>query len=314
LFFDDSKAHMTKAPRRLLLNDEGNSALHYLDLDAPERSWSFSGAGRDLQLIGGERVLRSTPTGFVELDLNDGKLLREVALSGTTGIESARRLPNGNSLVLGNGASGIFIWELDRDGRPLTSRSLLGAGLEKGRLLRHSADDTLLFCSETAGKRLVHEADFAGGVRTLFEIPSHVAADSMVKVLRLAPDRLVVSTGYAASLIEIDTLHRQVTRIIGGKTQPEPSGLRRALSPHFFSGYQLLADGSYLVANWQGHGPSHAGDGYQVLSYTPDGTLSWCFDQAEFPHMASLNNVIALDGLDTSRLHDERAGNLAPLN
>ena len=67
---------MSKAPRRLLLNDEGSSALHYLDLDAPSRSWKFSGAGRDLQLIGGERVLRSTPTGFVELDLNSVKCLR----------------------------------------------------------------------------------------------------------------------------------------------------------------------------------------------------------------------------------------------
>jgi hypothetical protein len=50
------------------------------------------------------------------------------------------------------------------------------------------------------------------------------------------------------------------------------------------------------------------------LSYDSDGTLTWCFDQAEFPHLTSLNNVIALDGLDTSRLHDERSGSLAPLN
>lgn len=305
---------MSKAPRRLLLNDEGSSALHLLDLDVPARSWRFSGAGRDLQLIGNDRILRSTPTGFIELDLSSGKLLREVALSLTSGIESARRLPNGNSLVLGNGPTGIFVWELDRDGRPLTSRSLLGAELEKGRMIRHTADDKLLFCSETAGRRLVHEADWSGGIRTLFEIPEGVAADSMVKALRVAPDRIVVSTGYAASLLEIDTARGVVLRSIGGKAQTEPSGLRRPLSPHFFSGYQLLADGSYLVANWQGHGPTHAGDGYQVLSYAPDGSLSWCFDQAEFPRLTSLNNVIALDGLDTSRLHDERSGTLAPVN
>ena len=305
---------MSIVPRRLLLNDEGSSALHYLDLDAPHRSWKFSGAGRDLQLIGGDRVLRSTPTGFVELDLNSGKCLREIALIGASGIESARRLPNGNSLVLGNNVSGIFVWELDRDGRPLQNRLLLGGGLEKGRMLRHTADDKFLFCSETAGKRLVHEADWASGVRTLFEIPAEVPADSMVKALRLANDRIVVSTGYAASLLEIDTVRGRVTRSIGGKTQPAPSGLRRSLLPHFFSGYQVLSDGGFLVANWQGHGPTHAGDGYQLLSYDSDGTLTWCFDQAEFPHLTSLNNVIALDGLDTSRLHDERSGTLAPLN
>jgi hypothetical protein len=248
------------------------------------------------------------------LDLNSGTCLREIALIGASGIESARRLPNGNSLVLGNSADGIFVWELDREGRPLQNRSLLGKGLEKGRMLRQTADDKLLFCSETAGKRLVHEADWVGGVRTLFEIPDDVPADSMVKALRLSPDRIVVSTGYAASLLEIDTLRGRVTRSIGGKTQPAPSGLRRPLSPHFFSGYQVLPDGSFLVANWQGHGPTHAGEGYQLLAYDSDGTLTWCFDQAEFPHLASLNNVIALDGLDTSRLHDERLGTLAPLN
>jgi hypothetical protein len=305
---------MSKAPRRLLLNDEGSSALHYLDLDAPGRSWTFAGPGRDLQLIGGERVLRSTPTGFVELALPTGKCLREIALVGAAGIESARRLPNGNSLVLGNGANGIFVWELDGDGRRLPNRSLLGAGLEKGRMLRHTADETFLFCSETAGKRLIHEADWVRGVRTLFEIPADVPADSMVKAVRVAPDRIVVSTGYAASLLEIDTARGRVERSIGGKAQPVPSGLRRPLSPHFFSGYQVLSDGGFLVANWQGHGPTHAADGYQVLSYDSDGTLTWCFDQTEFPQMTSLNNVIALDGVDTSRLHDERLGALAPLN
>jgi hypothetical protein len=304
---------MSKSPRRLLLNDEGSCAVHLLDLDEPARSWRFDGPGRDLQLIGEHRILRSTPTGFVELDLHTGKLVREVALSSTSGIESARRLPNGDSVVLGNGPSGIFVWQLDPDGRPLDSRSLLGPGLEKGRMIRHTADDKLLFCSETAGKRLVHEADWAGGIRTLFEIPEHVAADSMVKALRVAPDRIVVSTGYAASLLEIDTARGEVLRSIGGKAQAQPSGLRRPLSPHFFSGYQVTAEGGYLVANWQGHGPTHAGDGYQVLSYDSDGRLTWYFDQAEFPHMTSLNNVIALDGLDTSRLHDERFGPLAPV-
>jgi hypothetical protein len=301
-------------PRKLLLNDEGTSSLHYIDMDAPSRSWKLSGKGRDLQLIGGDRIMRSTPTGFVEIDLHTGKLLREVALSGASGIESARRLPNGNSLVLGNDDHGIFVWELDRTGRPLSTRSLLGAGLEKGRLLRHTADDKLLFCSETNGKRLVHEADWIAGVRTLVEIPADVPADSMVKALRIAKDRVVVSTGYAASLIELDTVSGRVTRSIGGKVQNEPEGLRRRLSPHFFSGYQMFVDGSFLVANWQGHGPTHAGDGYQLLSYAADGSLKWCFDQAEFPQMASINNVIALDGLDTSRLHDERAGVLQPLN
>jgi hypothetical protein len=304
---------MTTVPRRLLLNDEGSAAVHYLDLDAPAHSWTFKGPGRDLQLIGSGRVLRSTPTGFVELSLADGRLLREVTLPGLPGIESARRLPNGNSVVLGNGDNGIFVCELDSRGDPVSGRVLVGAGLLKGRLVRHTSANTLLFCSETDGKRVIHEASWGAGVKTLFQIPDDVPADSMLKAVRVAPDRLVVSAGYSASLLVIDSARGAVVQTIGGKAQPEPKGLRRLLSPNFFSGFQLLPGGGYLIANWQGHGPSHAPEGYQVLMYSADGALVWHFDQTEYPHMTSLNNVIALDGLDPSRLYDERNGVLEPV-
>lgn len=304
---------MSRAPRKLLLNDEGSSALHYLDLDAPARSWSSSGPGRDLQLIGAGRVLRSTPTGFVELALEGGAKLREVVLDSVTHIESARRQPDGHTVVLGSQPDGVLLCELDSEARVVSERRLFAPGLGKGRMVRHTREGTLLFCSETDGRHLVHEATWSGGIQTLFEVPATFPADSMVKALRLDASRLVVSSGYAASLLQIDTLRGQVVQTIGGKEQPEPTGLRRPLSPHFFSGYQLLPNGDYLIANWQGHGPSHARDGYQLLRYESDGTLVWCFDQTEYPHMTSLNNVIALDDLDASLLHDELRGCLAPV-
>jgi hypothetical protein len=299
---------MSKAPRRLLLNDEGSAAVHYLDLDTPGQGWTFSGPGRDLQLIGNGRVLRSTPTGFVELSLQGGQLLREVTLPGLPGIESARRLPNGHTVVLGNGDNGIFVCELDARADPVSGRLLVGAGLLKGRLVRHTWQNTLLFCSETDGKRVIHEASWGGTVKTLFQIPDGVPADSMLKAVRVAADRVVVSAGYSASLLVVDTARGAVVQTIGGKLQPEPKGLRRLLSPNFFSGFQLLPGGGYLIANWQGHGPSHAADGYQVLMYGANGELVWTFDQTEYPGMTSLNNVIALDGLDSQRLYDERNG------
>ena len=303
---------MSRAPRKLLLNDEGSSALHYLDLDTPARSWSSAGPGRDLQLIGGGRVLRSTPTGFVELALEGGGKLREVTLDSITHIESARRQADGHTVVLGSQPDGVVLCELDGDGRPLPQRRLFGPGLGKGRMVRHTPEGSLLFCSETDGKHLIHEATWSGGIQTLFEVPAAFPADSMVKALRLDSSRLLVSSGYAASLLRIDTVRREV-QTIGGKAQAEPAGLRRSIRPHFFSGYQLLANGDYLVANWQGHGPSYGPSGYQILRYGPDGALTWCFDQTEYPHMTSLNNVIALDDLDVALLHDELRGYLAPI-
>jgi hypothetical protein len=304
---------MRRVPRQLLLNDEGNSALHYVDVDAPARGWTYDGPGRDLQLIGGGRVLRSSPTGYVELDLRQqGKVARQVALSAPGGIESARRLADGQTVVLGNGAEGIFVWQVSAEGAPV--RQLVGAGLEKGRLLRLTDEGTFLFCSETNGERIVHEASFGAGLQTLFRIPDDVPADSMVKAVRTAPERIAVSTGYTASLLYIDTARQTLLQTIGGKGQTSPLTVRRPLSPHFFSGFQHFENGDCLIANWQGHGRDHGQQGYQLLMYGSDGQLFWTFDQTEYPFISSLNNVIALDGLDLERLHEERGGVLVPVS
>jgi hypothetical protein len=300
----------------LLLNDEGSSALHLIDLDAPTRNWSSPGAGRDLQLIGAGRVLRSTPSGFAELDLKTGRVLRQAMVASEAGIESARRLPGGTTTVLGNGEAGIFIAELSTDEQPRELRRLVAQGMQKGRLLRHTADGAMLFCSETDGVRRVHRATFERGVESLFEIPAHVAADSMVKAVQLDREHIAVSTGYAASLLIIDTTRGLVERVIGGREQAGLPGQRRELRPFFFSGYQVLPNGEWLIANWQGHGPSHAAEGYQLLMYSGSGELLWSFDQTEFPRLASLNNVLALDtGPVTGGavLCDERWGILAPV-
>jgi hypothetical protein len=304
---------MPNAPRKMLLNDEGSSALYYFDFDAPHNNWVHHGAGRDLQLIGQHRVLRSTPRGFTELDLaRGGEVVREVAVIGAPGgIESARRRASGNTVVLGNGAGGIFVWEVDREGEPLAGRRHVFAGLDKGRLLRVTDTGTFLFCSDTEGKRCVREADAAGNIKMLFQVPADVPADSMVKSVRIAPDVITVSTGYAASLLCVDTT-RGVIATIGGRASRDDSG-KRPLSPFFFSGYQMFDDGDFLVANWQGHGAGHNGQGYQVLHYDRHGTLVWRFDQTEFPMLSSINNVLALDGLDTSKLHDEPNGVQVPL-
>jgi hypothetical protein len=305
---------MSRAPRKLLLNDEGNRAIHFLDLDDPGQSWSHQGPGRDLQLIGAGRVLRSTPLGFAELDLNDrGAVLRNVNIAGAPGgIESARRLPGGHTVVLGNGAGGIFVWEIDPNGDAVPSRRRLFEGIDKGRMVRLTDQGTFLFCSETNGKRLIHEADWEHGIKTLFEVPADVPADSMVKAVRIARDVITVSTGYAASLLRIDTAQGKVLQTIGGRAFRDES-TKRPLSPFFFSGYQMFDDGDFLIANWQGHGPGHNGQGYQVLQFDRDGKLVWRCDQTEHSYMGSLNNVIALDGLDTSKLHDERQGVMVPI-
>lgn len=297
----------------LLVNDEGNAALHYVNADLPDRNWTHRGPGRDLQLIGNHRVLRSHPQGYVELDLR-GAVSLEVTIPGVPGaVESARRLPSGHTVVAGNGAGGSFIWEIDREQRPVAGRQLFFSGVEKVRLVRQTEAGTFLFCSEKQGTNTIHEADWKSGAQVLFEVPKVIPADSMVKAVRVSADIVTVSTGYAASLLRIDTANKQTLLTIGGKVQPDGDESTRPLSPFFFSGYQTFENGDCLVANWQGHSAAKNGQGYQLLRYDAKGVLLWAFDQTLYPGMSSINNVIALDGLNTQRLHDEPRGVLVPI-
>ncbi len=301
--------------QRLLINDEGTASLHHLDLRDPARNWICLGAGRDLQLIGNDLVLRSRPHGYAEIEIADGTVVRDVTVTDAPGgIESARRLRNGHTVVAGNGAGGIFVWELDAAHQVVPEHQLLCAGIDKVRMLRVTADQTFLFCSETDGRRIIHEADWNNGAKALFQIPDDVPADSMVKAVRVAPHIVTVSTGYAASLLWIDTSRQLVLKTIGGKSQPGADVAARPLSPFFFSGYQMFANGDFLISNWQGHSPDHNGQGYQLLRYSATGELVWSFDQTAYPALSSLNNVIALDDIDTRRLHDEPNGIVVPID
>ncbi|MEP6652279.1 MAG: hypothetical protein ABJA82_02915 [Myxococcales bacterium] len=310
----DSPGAMSRGPRKLLVNDEGKSTLHFFDRDDPRRNWSHQGPGRDLQLIGQQRVLRSHPQGYVELDLASGAVAAQITIADLPGgVESARRLANGHTAILGNAGSGVFAWEVDRQGHPVSGRQQLVAGIEKTRMLRLTGEGTFLFCSETNGQRVIHELSWERGVTSLFEVPPEVPADSMVKAVRVAANVVTVSTGYAASLLRVDTARKTVLQTIGGKSQPEPPGGKRPLSPFFFSGYQMFENGDCLIANWQGHSPERNGQGYQLLLYNAAGALVWWFDQTAYPMTSSLNNIIVLDGLDSAFLHDEPNGVLIPM-
>jgi hypothetical protein len=135
----------------------------------------------------------------------------------------------------------------------------------------------------------------------------------MVKAVRVAAEVITISTGYAASLLRIDTARGVVLQTIGGRAARDDGG-KRPLSPFFFSGYQTFENGDVLVANWQGHGPGHNTQGYQLLLFDRDGKLLWKFDQTEYPNISSINNVLVLDGLDTNQLHEEHHGVLVPVD
>jgi hypothetical protein len=68
-----------------------------------------------------------------------------------------------------------------------------------------------------------------------------------------------------------------------------------------------------VVTNWEGHGGGNGSKGVQLLEYDSAGLLVWKWKQ-EPSLVSSLHDVIVLDGLDTTKLHDDVGGVLAPVS
>jgi hypothetical protein len=286
------------APKhRLLLEDEGNATLHLVDENGgPGWTTALPGNGRDLQLIGGNRVLAAAMAGgYFEIDLADGAIRKTIL--GFGAVQSARRLPDGHTLLAGNdldGSKGIVALDLDPADKQVAKTVFPGMGTL--RLMRLTADGHLLFGSAA---RLI-EADRQGNI--LWETALEDAV--IYKALRLKNGNTWASTGYSATLA-LTSPDKQRLRTLGGTAMP------KEVNAHFFADFQCLPNGNLMVANWQNHGPGHGGEGTQALEFDSTGALVWQFhqDPAKF---SSLHGVLVLDGLDTRLGHDERDGAQTP--
>ena len=283
--------------RRLLLRDEGLSQLSYIDLGDPSKNWYLPvPAGRDIQLVGRNRVLIGTGAGYEERDITTGNKVYEMA--AFNGTLTARRLRNGHTLLSGlnwQGKQGIVLLEVDDNGTVYKTLAFPGA---YPRLVRETPSGNFLLTSDDS----VFEGTLTGEVIWRAAVASKVKPH-VWQALRLADGKTVVSGGYSANLQFFTAEGKPVDSISG------PS----SVNPHFFSGLQILQNGNYVVANWQGHGPKFGASGVQLLEYTPDGKLAWSWKQ-DPEKFSSLQGVIVLDGLDTKYLHIENEkGVLAPI-
>jgi hypothetical protein len=125
------------------------------------------------------------------------------------------------------------------------------------------------------------------------------------KSVRLPDEHLLVTAGYGAFVVELDTAGR-VVRKFGSKGH-----VPDAVRPFFYAMFQLFPNRHVVLANWQGHGSGLGHSGVQLLEFDGAGELVWTWSQAEL--ISSLQGVLILDGLDAGRLHDERNGLMQPV-
>ncbi len=119
----------------------------------------------------------------------------------------------------------------------------------------------------------------------------------MYAAVRVSDSCVWVSTGYGNSLIRIDG-----DSTLTGYTAREED------HSHEFAGFQVLPDGRVVVANWQGHGDGHGGEGHQFLQFDVDSReVNWYWDQ-EADRISSINNILVVDGLNPANLWTDTEG------
>jgi hypothetical protein len=283
---------------RLLIRDEGISQIALVDLGNPSANWYVPvPVGRDIQLVGNGRVLVGTGNGYEEHDIKTGAKVYE--LTSFPGTVAARRLRNGNTLLTGanwQDKKGIVLVEVDAAGKIV--QTIVYPGFDYVRLVRETASGNFLITANN----ILFEGNKNGDIVWKATIGDAEKTHAW-QALRLANGNTIVSTGYAKKL-EIFSADGKLLDTITGPAE---------VNSNFYAGFQVLPNGNYIVANWQGHGPTHGAGGLQVIEYTPAGKLAWSWKQ-DAAKFSSLHSVIVLDDLDTNKMYvEDKDGKLAPV-
>jgi hypothetical protein len=292
-------SHAATIMHKFVAIDEGKGNLLYVNEYDSTKNWIVpigKSAPRDMQLIGKNRILIGYDGGYLEFGLDSGKILKTV--SGFGGSTSARRLPNGHTLITGvnlAGATGVVIAEVD------SANAILNKIVYPGdycRIMRQTEANTYLIGRDT----MIQEGDNTG----TFIWKARIAGFSHAwKAVRLPSGNTLISGGYGAFMVEVDK-SANIVRKFGDK-----ASVPTAVSPYFYAMFQLLTNGDVVVANWQGHGDGHGASGIQMLEFNATGAIVWQWSKAAI--ISSLQGVLVLDSLNTNLLYDERNGVMEPL-
>jgi len=280
--------------------DEGHATLLHVNERDQSGNWLVpigQPAARDVQLIGDGRVLIGHHHGYSEFDIALGRLVKEY--KALTGVTAVRRQPDGHTIIAGvdiPGTKGVTVLELDANDQEMRRTIFPG---DYVRLIRQTEQGTyLMSCNDR-----IREGSREGIYLREYPVEGFYHA---WKALRLPNGNLIVSAGYGAFVVELDA-GGKILRQFGGKGRV-PEKVR----PFFYAMFQLLPNGNVVLANWQGHGPGFGNSGMQLLEFDAAGEIVWSWSKAEL--ISSLQGVLVLDGLDTSKLHDERGGVMAPIS
>jgi hypothetical protein len=279
--------------QELIVYDDAGGRLLYVNNARPSANWtSSSGTGRDMQLIGGGRVMLGKSDGWDEYQLSDG--VRVGGVHGFAGTQTAHRLADGNTILASVSGTSIVLRFVNTAG--VMQRQITYAGFSYVRMVRPTSTGTYLVTADTVA--------FEGNDQGMILSRATITAGSHTwKAMRLANGHIAVTNGYGAALLIYDSSWT-LLQTIGGKSQPNAT----QLAPWFYADFHVMPNGNFFVVNSQADRTMD--DSVQLLEYDAAGMLVWQQKQPAGVH--SLEEAIVLDGLDTSKLHVEPEGRLIP--
>jgi hypothetical protein len=275
----------------LILYDDNGGRLLYVNNANPSANWtSASGTGRDLQLIGGGKVMLGKSDGWDEYLLSNG--MKVGGQHGLSGTQAVHRLADGTTVLATTSGGSIVLKMVDATGK--VASMITYPGFSYVRLVRPTSTGTFLVGADT----MAFEGDDKGNVLWKVTVPGGMHT---WKAMRLANGNVAVTSGYGATLVIFDSTGK-VLQTIGGKSQPNAS----AIAPEFYADFHVMPNGNFFVVNSQADRVMD--NSIQLLEYNPAGMLVWQQKQPMGVH--SVEEAIVLDGLDTTKLQVEPQGEL----
>jgi hypothetical protein len=264
---------------RLLMVDNGTSKLILLDQKTPAKSWSVAipAGSRDLQLVGTDKVLVSHGTGAAEYALADGA--KGWTVASYTGVSTAQRLANGHTMIGSSTSMPPVMVFHDVDAAGTEVGSVTVNGIDQLRLARRLDSGNTLFTGQEGVVYNVYEANGSGTIVWTKPLPGkgYVAQ-------RLASGNTLATTGATVTLVELDPTGA-VVKTLGGLTAHPNDHLI------WFSGFQVLANGNTVIANWLGDGKT--GMGPHAVELDSANNLVWSWQ--DFVAASTVTNLLVLE-------------------
>lgn len=288
---------------RFLALDFWHGKLFHVDQFDPTKNWDmpWGGGVKDLQLIGQGRLMISASDGYVIYDLAERTKQSEFHNRDLAGVVTARRRADGSTWLGANTKQGVTIFAVNAAGQ--IERKLDVPALKTLRMMRFTPENTLLLTEFDGVAEITLESSTPAEQRIVrrFKLPRPRNA---YMALKSADGFYWVAGGYAHALFQ----YRADGTLLRTFEAEQPTGFTN----WFYAGFQLLANGHIVQANWTGHSEKDFKEGWKAVEFDGEGKIVWHW-HASREQVGSINGLIILDDLDPARLNDDTHGVLRPM-